>query len=169
MEDANKDERKSGAALPERATCVAPHRHRSRGPELDDRHGVTVPSPDEELLLQRTPPLWVGGALVHDVGERPDARARRRAVATLRAGRAAFPSRPVTVRARPLAYAQLLRAGAVARSRDRSAARDHAQEENRRSERSTAGEPDRRRTLRPEAPKPTAPRRLIVLRRFHRG
>src|SRR4030095_5393743 len=74
------------AAHPERLG----HRIR-RGRDLHDRHRVAVPAPDEELLLQprATPPLRVGGALAHHVGERPDRRARRgraRSLAPMRAG-----------------------------------------------------------------------------------
>src|SRR5262249_55747777 len=55
--------------------------------------------------------------LVHHVGERPDARARGRAGAPLRAGCPAVPARLSAPGTRPLARGQLLRAGALTRHR----------------------------------------------------
>ena len=108
------------AGLPPEAAQPERIGHRRRGRGLHDRHRVAVPAPDDELLLQRAPPLRVGGALVHHVGERPDARARRGAGAPLGAGRPAVPARLAATGAGPLALGELLRAGAVARRRGTS-------------------------------------------------
>src|SRR5262249_11548034 len=83
------------AYLPKEAADPARIGHRSRGRELHDRTRVAVPAADEELLFHRGPPLRVGGALGHHVGERPDARARGGAGVALGAGVATVPA-PLT-------------------------------------------------------------------------
>src|SRR5262245_57824305 len=84
--------------------------------ELQHGYGGTVSPPESEGLAEHGTP-GIAAALVHYVGERPDAGAQRGAGAPLGAGPPAVASCCPTARARPLAGAQLLRAGTVARCR----------------------------------------------------
>jgi hypothetical protein len=116
LEGAKKRRRVADAVAGPEAAYVRPQ-DGSRGGGFHDRHRVAVPAPDEEFLFPRVPPLGVGGALGHDVGERPDTRARRGAGATLRARRPAVAAPRAAPWTQPLTLRQLLRAGAMTRRR----------------------------------------------------
>src|SRR5262249_12213989 len=85
--------------------------------QFHHRDRIAVPAPHDELLLRGGPPLRVGGALGHHIGEGPDARARGGAGAPLGAGPPAVAAPPTACRACPLALRPVRPTRAVARCR----------------------------------------------------